>query len=202
MSAAASGIEQSTGASPLSSLQLLDSFRKNDTQSIQSILCRLDLTHPLIQLESPLHLAVLCADPSVIEDIMHSRQLNANAQAADTGNTPLHLAVETNRLDVASFLMAQPDVNETVLNKEGKSPIQLVKSIEMAELFEHHSSELRHKVLCQLEAYEAKAASSGAGSPEEQALLETVSSPQIRPMHLEVMSTKSSLIVLQAAVNY
>lgn len=202
MSAAASGIEQSTGASPLSSLQLLDSFRKNDTQSIQSILSRLDLTHPLIQLESPLHLAVLCADPSVIEDIMHSRQLNANAQAADTGNTPLHLAVETNRLDVASFLMAQPDVNETVLNKEGKSPIQLVKSIEMAELFEHHSSELRHKVLCQLEAYEAKAASSGAGSPEEQALLETVSSPQIRPMHLEVMSTKSSLNVLQAAVKY
>ena len=147
MSAAASGIEQSTGASPLSSLQLLDSFRKNDTQSIQSILCRLDLTHPLIQLESPLHLAVLCADPSVIEDIMHSRQLNANAQAADTGNTPLHLAVETNRLDVASFLMAQPDVNETVLNKEGKSPIQLVKSNLMSEHVDQHRGAVRRCVL-------------------------------------------------------
>ena len=91
--------------------------------------------------------------------------------------------------------MAQPDVNETVLHNEGKSPIQLVKSIEMAELFEHHSSELRHKVLCQLEAYEAKAASSGAGSPEEQALPDSGSSQHLRPMHLEVMCTKSRLNV-------
>ena len=196
------GIEQSMGASPLSSLQLLDSFRKNDLQTIQSIIGRLDLTHPLTQMESPLHLAVLCADPSVIEYIMRNWQMNANAQAKDTGNTPLHLAVSTNRVDVASFLMAQALVNEMVLNKDGKTPVQLVKSIEMADLFEHHRSELRNKVVCQLEAYEAKAATSGPGSAEEQTLLETVSSPQITPIHLEVMSTKSNLNVLQAAVKY
>lgn len=191
-----------TGASPISSLQLLDAYWRGNIQEIQTVLSRMDLAHPLPQRESPLHLAVQCADLSVIEFMLQKWGMNANMHALDTGNTPLHLAVSANRIDVAAMLMEQPNVSEVAVNKDGKTPLQLVKSMDMANLFQHYRTELRNKVMRQLEAFEASADANGPGTPEEKSLLETVTSPRVSALEFEIMSTNSNLNVLQAAVKY
>ena len=100
-----------TGASPLSTLHLLDAFRRSDERAVQSIVSQMDTSRPLPQSDSPLHLAVLCAQPALVEFALFQLQLSPSMPASDTGNTPLHLAIAANRLEVAALLVSQPTVD-------------------------------------------------------------------------------------------
>ena len=142
---------------------------------MQAIVSQMDTSRPLPQSDSPLHLAVLCAQPALVEFALFQLQLSPSMPASDTGNTPLHLAIAANRLEVAALLVSQPTVDCAFLNKEGRSPVQLVKSMEMANMLQHQRNELRTHILRLLDAYDAKAARGETGSQEEQTLINTVS---------------------------
>ena len=121
---------------PLTSLHLLDALRKGDRAAIESILSGQDWSAPRPHLESPLHLAVLCAEPATIDYVLKQSGIDPNMRTSDTGNTPLHLAVSSNRPDAAALLLSLPTINDTLPNAEGKTPMELVTTADMMHLFQ------------------------------------------------------------------
>ena len=80
-----------------------------------------------------LHLAIQCADPSVVEQILSvakstpGTSIDVNARDRD-GNTPLHLASQLGRPTTVQFLLDQAGINDTILNYQGRSALDLAKT--------------------------------------------------------------------------
>ena len=80
---------------------------------------------------SILHLAIQCAEPTVVEQVIsEGKNLDINAQDRE-GNTPLHLASQLGRGPVVKSLLERPDINDSVVNRHGKIPIDLARTPEI-----------------------------------------------------------------------
>lgn len=83
-----------------------------------------------------LHLAIQCASPSVIEEILSVAKstptvaLDLNARDRD-GNTPLHLASMLGRASTVRLLLEHSEVNDSILNFQGRSPLDLARTPEI-----------------------------------------------------------------------
>ena len=83
-----------------------------------------------------LHLAVQCATPQVIEQILHMANsepdvaIDINAQDQQ-GNTPLHLASKLGRVNVVKSLLQLPDIDFAAYNYHGRSPTDMARSPEI-----------------------------------------------------------------------
>ena len=83
-----------------------------------------------------LHLAIQCADPPVVEQILSIAKstpgvaLDLNARDHD-GNTPLHLASMLGRPTTVRLLLQQKEVNGSILNYQGRSPLDLARTPEI-----------------------------------------------------------------------
>ena len=89
-------------------------------------------TGPSLEGTTLLHLAVQCADLPVIEYILGDPAGSADLNTRDKdGNTPLHVASNLSRAPVVRLLLEQPDINDSVPNYEGKTPIDLAKNPEV-----------------------------------------------------------------------
>jgi len=78
-----------------------------------------------------LHLAIQCAEPHVVEQVIkEGKSLDLNAQDKD-GNTPLHLAAQLGRAPIVKQLLEQPNINDATVNRQGKSAIDLARTPEI-----------------------------------------------------------------------
>ena len=74
---------------------------------------------PTIDLSTPLHLAVQCAPVSMVEYIISKHKVDLSAKNR-SGSTALHLAASQGRDDVVDLLLQQPDIDDSLINHEGK----------------------------------------------------------------------------------
>lgn len=79
-----------------------------------------------------LHLAVQCADVTVMEYILASSSSHVDVNARDRdGNTPLHIAAMLSRAPVVRLLLDQQHIDDTITNYQGRSPLDLAKNPEV-----------------------------------------------------------------------
>ncbi|KAG9755238.1 hypothetical protein KCU59_g126, partial [Aureobasidium melanogenum] len=114
--------------------KVFEALRQGDTAGINRHL-REDPTK--LEGNTILHLAVQCAEPSVVEYVLSMGQntLDINARDRD-GNTPLHIASTLGRTSVIKLLLDQKAINESVTNFHGKTPLDLARSPEAFQLLQ------------------------------------------------------------------
>lgn len=80
-----------------------------------------------LQGNTVLHLAIQCAEPSVIEFVLSQPETAINAQDRE-GNTPLHIASTLGRVPVVKLLLEQKDTNDSLTNYHGKTALDLARN--------------------------------------------------------------------------
>lgn len=140
----ASSIEQSVKL-----FRVFESLRNGDTAAISRAIReqsssstqpegdegRSSLSLPSTRTEgtSILHLAIQCAEMPVIEFVLSNATSAANSpidiNARDRdGNTPLHLAATLGRAPVVRMLLERPDINDSITNYNGQTPLDLART--------------------------------------------------------------------------
>lgn len=74
-----------------------------------------------------LHLAIQCAEQTIIEFVLSQPRTDINARDKD-GNTPLHIAASLGRAPVVKLLLVQKTINDSVANYSGKLPLDLARN--------------------------------------------------------------------------
>lgn len=145
-------------------LKLLDALRADDESKVKALFEELshveatvDTTELIKLKETILHYGVQVAPLSLIQSLVSNPiyGVDINAQNAD-GNTPLHLAVATSRFNVVKYLMGLPLINDTVINAEGKQPVELAKDANIAQLMQFERAKFVEKAATELRHYFSK----------------------------------------------
>lgn len=179
----------------LDSFRLLEALRNGDEKSLRTYLSS---SHPTTghvkELNSPLHLAVRCAEFKTIKFVLQEKLADVNVVEEQNGNTPLHLAAITGRLDVVDLFLSQPQINDTIRNRDGNDPMEASQTIEVAKLFQISRAELNFKFQDVYERWENQA----SGSDEE--LKNFLLLPRIGVVDLNTKSRVSGSTLLHDAV--
>ena len=73
----------------------------------------------------------------IIQAILSSPDIDINAQIdPTTRSTPLHTAAESGRADAAALLLAQPKINDTIRDEQGRTALECSATQEVAIVIE------------------------------------------------------------------
>ncbi|EPQ29271.1 uncharacterized protein PFL1_03026 [Pseudozyma flocculosa PF-1] len=191
--AAAMSLPNSEVADAVYSVKLLEALRKGDRAAL----------HPFLSAAkpeggkhyentSPLHLAVRCAETSVVELCLDYKSVNVNAIENQHGNTALHLASAAGRDDVVELLLRQEDIDDTKRNFQAKDPLDVAKTPETAQLIQVSRAQLNAHYVELLDAYEK-------GSPDaEQRLYTLLDKPRSSAIDLNAKSVGGTTLLHEA----
>lgn len=77
----------------------------------------------IIYHEYPLFTALQQGHTYVAEALLQSATIQVNITTYDQHDTPLHLTAKTNKIELAAALLAKPDIDINMLNKNGQTPL-------------------------------------------------------------------------------
>lgn len=133
-------------------LKLLEYLKNNDYDNLALYVDSIfDFSnkYELIEVKNLIiHLAVQVSPFRLIARLVaedNALHLDINYQD-NNGNTPLHLAVMNNRLDVAQLFLRDERIDDTVLNDDMKQPIGLASENKMIELLQYERSKYIEKI--------------------------------------------------------
>ena len=94
-----------------------------------------DTTGKALEGTTILHLAIQCADPHTVDYVLSLATADPTKNDLNTqdrnGNTPLHLASSLGRASVVRALLKHEDIDDSLLNFQGRSPIDLARNPEI-----------------------------------------------------------------------
>ncbi|KAI9229241.1 MAG: oxysterol-binding protein [Piptocephalis tieghemiana] len=106
----------------------------DDTTTLGALLDRFpDPSASNPSIPSPLHLAVQLVQPSTVSFLLQHPSCSVNAMDGN-GNTPLHLAAKSGRIEIIRLLLAQEGIDASITNEEDRMPEELAKTPEIAEI--------------------------------------------------------------------
>lgn len=82
-----------------------------------------------------------------------SPAFDINSLEPGTGNTPLHVAAKYGRSDIVMYLLSFDDINDTILNAQGKQPVELARTPELAEAMQVVRAQYVEKVAVKMKQY-------------------------------------------------
>ncbi|CAG8624100.1 5880_t:CDS:2 [Funneliformis caledonium] len=142
----------------LKTYKLLEALRTGDTTALQSIISTytplapstpssINSTSASLSSQhnspSPLILGVQCASTNTIEFIITNflgKHIDIN-QKDHLGNTALHYASKGGRIDVIELLLKQKNIDDTIVNVDGKQVIDLAKNRDIADILQANRDE-------------------------------------------------------------
>lgn len=102
-----------------------------------------------------LHVAVQVAPLDTIRHLITTYKgtpaFDINATEPQNGNTPLHVAAMYGRADVVMYLLSFDDIiNDTMTNSQGKQPVEVARTPELAEAMQVVRAQYVEKVATQM----------------------------------------------------
>lgn len=173
-------------------MKLLEALRKGDQAALHPFLSNARNDRPCREGICPLHMAVRCAEFSVIEFCLDYKSIHVNAIDADNGNTALHIASSSGRDDVVQLLLDQDEIDDTKRNFEGKDALDVAKSPEIAQIIQVSRAQLNARFLELLNAYEK-----GPESAEAD-LFAVLELPRFSAIDLNAHSARGSTLLHEA----
>lgn len=119
--------------------RVFEVLRNGDKAAIKQAL--LDTSRSPLDGTTVLHLATQCADPVIVEQILALSStlsdsiVNINEQDRE-GNTPLHLAAMLGRPTAVQALLQEKDINDSMANYQGQTPLDLARTPEIFQLLQ------------------------------------------------------------------
>ncbi|OUM53453.1 hypothetical protein BVG19_g2735 [[Candida] boidinii] len=127
--------------SSLLKLKLLDCLRNNDVNKLNSLIEEVKSDKNLVSDDSSkkllhqlLHLAVQVGHLNIIKYIVNNNLVSDINSQDESGNTPLHFASMSSRMDVIEFLMGLPSINDCIVNEDGKQAIETTSDLQTVQL--------------------------------------------------------------------
>lgn len=112
--------------------KIFEALRGGDTAALSAAVQAQGAKSGKLEGTTVLHLAVQCAEPSVVEYVLRSEGSAADLNTRDRdGNTPLHIASSLGRSQVVSLLLDQGTVNDSITNFQGKTPLDVARTPEV-----------------------------------------------------------------------
>lgn len=115
--------------------KIFEALRHGDTVAISNAMRDADTSK--LQGTTILHLAVQCAEPTVVDFVLSqtSPTFDINARDKD-GNTALHVASQLGRTSVVKQLLDRNGINESLVNFQGKTALDLARNPEVYSLLQ------------------------------------------------------------------
>lgn len=125
--------------------RIVEALRSGDTASISKALRETSDSGPRASVSSistlaggpledttVLHLAIQCAEQPVVEYVIAEGAscIDINSRDKD-GNTPLHIAASQGRTAVVKLLLEQKDINDAIINHQGRLPLDLARNADI-----------------------------------------------------------------------
>jgi oxysterol-binding protein 1 len=122
--------------------KLFDVLRHGDSGAIEQAVHDSTSDKNALTGTTILHLAVQCAQPSVVEQVIgitsrvSGAKTDLNVQDKD-GNTPLHLAASLGRPQLVRVLLEQKTADSSMLNYQGRTALDLAKTPEIFQQLQY-----------------------------------------------------------------
>lgn len=119
--------------SSLIRLRKIAALNAGDKETIKNMALKGELAadpfflHTAVQLGSSVSLV-----DWILTDDSTKDQVDINASDLN-GNTPLHLAAMYGKKDIALLLLSQPKINDAIVNKDGRQPVEVARTTSIAE---------------------------------------------------------------------